>query len=139
MSYSVNNITQVADCDVLLTWANKEKGDLVFKKSSEERLITKYADISLEVDAILQSVLIELSAINTLIGLLPEGSTKEEEIKKRTKLEYRKFLLETRKESYGAVSLLEKQLDLARLENELEEIDTFITTITDHKATLPVV
>ena len=51
-------------------------------------------------------------------------------------LEYKKFLLETRKESYGAVSLLQKQLDLSRVEKELVEVDTFIATITAHKATL---
>lgn len=139
MNYAVNNITQIADCDVLLTWANKEKADLVFKKLSEERLTTKYADTTIEVEAILQGVITELSAINTIIGMLPEGPTKEAEVKKKVRLEYKKFLLETRKESYGAVALLEKQLDLARVENEVEEVEAFITTVTTHKATLPVV
>jgi hypothetical protein len=31
MNYSVINLTQVADCNVLLTWAAKEKADLEFK------------------------------------------------------------------------------------------------------------
>lgn len=136
MIYSVANITQVADCDVLLVWAGKEKADLTFKKLSEERLTTRFTDTTVEVEAILQGVLVELSAIDTIIGVLPDGPTKEAEIKKKIKLEYKKFLLETRKESYGAVTLLEKQLDLARVEMELVEVDTFITTITAHKATL---
>ena len=136
MSYSINNITQVADCDVLLTSAGKEKADLEFKMLSEERLTTKYATTSVEVDAILQGVLVELSAVNTIIGVLPDGPTKDEEIKKKVKLEYKKFLLENRKESYGAVALLEKQMDLARVVKELEEVNAFITLVTDHKATL---
>ena len=135
MIYSISNITQAADCDVLLAWADKEKADLMFKKLSEERLTTKYATTSVEVDAVLQGVLVELSAIETIIGVLPDGPTKDDEIKKKVKLEYKKFLLETRKESYGAVSLLQKQLDLARVEKELEELDTFIATITAHKGT----
>jgi hypothetical protein len=135
MIYSISNITQAADCDVLLAWADKEKADLMFKKLSEERLTTKYATTSVEVDAVLQGVLVELSAIDTIIGVLPDGPTKDDEIKKKVKLEYKKFLLETRKESYGAVSLLQKQLDLARVEKELEELDTFIATITAHKGT----
>ena len=136
MSYSISNITQVADCDVLLTSAGKEKADLEFKMLSEERLTTKYATTSVEVDAILQGVLVELSAVNTIIGVLPDGPTKDEEIKKKVKLEYKKFLLENRKESYGAVALLEKQMDLARVVKELEEVNAFITLVTDHKATL---
>lgn len=136
MSYSISSITQVADCDVLLTSAGKEKADLEFKKLSEERLTSKYATTSVEVDAILQGVLAELSAVNTIIGVLPDGPTKDEEIKKKVKLEYKKFLLENRKESYGAVALLEKQMDLARVTQELAEVNAFITLITNHKATL---
>lgn len=136
MIYSLSNITQVADCDVLITWAGKEKADLDFKKLSEERLTTKYADTSVEVEAILQGVLAELTASETILAVLPEGPTKEAEKRKKTKLEYKKFLLETRKESYGAVALLQKQLDLARVEQELEEVDTFIAAVTAHKATL---
>jgi hypothetical protein len=136
MSYSISGLTTVVDCDVLLTWAGKEKADLEFKKLSEERLTTRYATTSVEVDAILQGVLVELSAVDTIISVLPDGPTKEDEIKKKVKLEYKKFLLENRKESYGAVALLEKQMDLARVEKELEEVNAFITIITDHKATL---
>lgn len=136
MSYSINNVTRVADCDVLLTWAGKEKADLEFKKLSEERLTTRYATTSVEVEAILQGVLVELSAVDTIIGVLPDGPTKDEEIKKKVKLEYKKFLLENRKESYGAVALLEKEMDLARVVKELDEVNAFITIVTDHKATL---
>jgi hypothetical protein len=136
MVYSISNITQTADCDVLLAWAGNEKADLTFKKLSEERLTNKFATTSVEVDAVLQGVLVELSTIDTIIGVLPEGPTKEDEIKKKVKLEYKKFLLETRKESYGAVSLLEKQLDLARIEKQLEELDTFVATVSAHKDTL---
>lgn len=136
MSYSISGLTTVADCDVLLTWAGKEKADLEFKKLSEERLTTRYATTSVEVDAILQGVLVELSAVDTIISVLPDGPTKEEEIKKKVKLEYKKFLLENRKESYGAVALLEKEMDLARVEKELDEVNAFITLVTDHKATL---
>lgn len=136
MNYSISNITQTADCDVLLSWAAKEKADLTFKRLSEERLTNKYETTSVEVDTILQGVLVELSAIETIINVLPDGPTKDDEIKKKIKLEYKKFLLETRKESYGAVALLEKQLDVARLDQEIAEVDVFIATITAHKDTL---
>lgn len=136
MNYTVSNLTQVADCDVLLTWATKEKADLTFKKLTEERLTTKYTDTSVEVEAILQGVIAEISAADTIIVVLPEGPTKVAEQKKKVKLEYKKFLLETRKESYGAVALLQKQLDLSIVEKELDEVDAFIAAITAHKATL---
>ncbi len=136
MAYSVNGITQAADCDVLLTWAQKEKADLSFKKLSEDRLTTKFGTSSVEVQAILQGVDAELAALNTVIAALPEGPTKVDETKRKVKLEYKKFLLENRKESYGAVVLLQKELDLERLNKELDEVEVFIAAITARKATL---
>ncbi|TXI67750.1 MAG: hypothetical protein E6Q46_02590 [Flavobacterium sp.] len=134
--YSVTNLTTVADCDVLLTMANKEKADLTFKKLSEERLVTNYSTTSVEIDAILQGVIAEISAVNSILAVLPEGSTKESEEKRKVRLEYKKFLLENRKESYGAVALLEKELDLERVNKQLDEVNLFIDAVTAHKATL---
>jgi len=135
--YSLNKITTVADCNVLLTWAEKEKSDLTFKQLSVERVTVNYSSTSIEIDAVLQGVVAEIAAIETIIGTLAEGPTKEDLVKKRTRLEYKKFLLENRKESYGSVALLEKELDLERINKELDEVDDFITTITAHKNTLP--
>jgi len=136
MSYSISNITEVADCNVLLAWAAKEKADLVFKKLSIERITTKYAETSIEVEQELQSVILEIQAVDTIINVLPDGPTKEAEQDRKVKLEYKKFLLENRKESYGAVALLEREVDLARVSKEILEVDDFITVITTHAATL---
>ena len=134
--YTVSNLTTIADCDVLLTMANKEKADLAFKKLSEERLVTNYSTTSVEINAVLQGVLAEISAVDTIIATLPEGATKENEEKRKVRLEYKKFLLENRKESYGAVALLEKELDLERVNKQLDEVNLFIDAVTAHKATL---
>ncbi len=129
MNYSVNNLNAVADCNALLSWAAREKADLNYKKLSDERLTTRFAETSLELNADLQGVLAELAATETVINILPEGPTKEDAINKKTRLEYKKFLLDTRIESYGTVALLEKEMDLARVLQELVEVDTFVTTI----------
>ena len=136
MTYSVQNLTDVADCDVLLSVAAREKADLNFKKLSDERLTTRFAETSLELDADLQGVLAELSALETVIAMLPEGPSKDEALNKRTRLEYKRFLLETRKESYGSVALLEKEMDLARVVQELNEVDAFIVAIEGKRSAL---
>ena len=112
--YTVSNLTTIADCDVLLTMANKEKADLAFKKLSEERLVTNYSSTSVEIDAVLQGVIAEISAVDSVIAVLPESSTEDFEEKRKVRLEYKKILLENRKESYAAV-LLEKKLELKRV------------------------
>ena len=136
MNYSVQNLTQVSDCNALLTWAAREKSDLNFKKLSDERLTVRFAETSQELEAILQGVLAELAATETIIAVLPEGPSRDEAINKKTRLEYKKFLLENRKESYGTVALLEKEMDLARVEQEIEEVDAFIAAVEEKKAAL---
>jgi len=136
MSYSISKITTVADCDLLLAWAAKEKADLNFKKLYEERLTDNYSTTSIEIDAELQAVIAEIASTETVIATLPAGNSKDEAVKKKVKLEYKKFLLENRKESYGVVALLEKELDLTKVTLELNEIDTFTTAITTRKAEL---
>ena len=134
--YSVTNLTTIADCDVLLNIANKEKADLAFKKLSEERLVTNYSTTSVEIDAVLQGVIAEIAAVDSILAVLPNGPTKDSEEKRKVRLEYKKFLLENRKESYGAVALLEKELDLERVNKQLDEVNLFIDAVTAHKATL---
>ncbi len=136
MNYSVNNLTQVSDCDALLAWAAKEKADLTYKKISEERLTTKFAETSQELEAVLQGVLAEMAATDTIISVLPEGPSKEDALNKKTRLEYKKFLLENRKESYGVVALLEKEMDLARVNQEIAEVEAFMAAIDAKKQTL---
>ena len=136
MTYSFNKLTSVTDCDVLLNWAQKERADLAFRKIADERLTVNYSSTSVEIDAVLQGVLAEISAVETVINVLPEGPTKEAELKRKVRLEYKKFVLENRKDSYGSVALLEKELELERTNKELAEIDAFITGVTTHKATL---
>lgn len=134
--YSLNRITTTADCDVLLTWANKEKEDLAHKRYTEQRFTTTYSTASIEIEAVLQGVLTEIAAEENIIAVLPEGKQKEEHVKKKIRLEYKKFLLENRKESYGVVALLENELDLERLNKEIAEVDAFIAAITAHRNTL---
>lgn len=136
MNYSIDNLNAVADCNVLLSWATREKADLNYKKYSDERLTARFAETSLELNADLQGVLAELSATETVIALLPEGPSREEAINKKTRLEYRKFVLENRRESYGSVALLQKEMDLARIIQELKEVDEFVQAIEARKAVL---
>ena len=136
MNYSVTNLTQVADCNALLAWAGKEKADLTFKKLSDERLTERYAETSLELDAVLQGVLAELAATETIISVLPDGPSKDQAQDKKTRLEYKKFLLETRRENYGSVALLEKEMDLGRVLQEIAEVDAFVVAVEAHRDTL---
>jgi hypothetical protein len=91
--YSLNKITTVADCNVLLTWAQKEKSDLAHKHYTIERLAVNFGTTSAEIEAILQGVNIELTANQSVFPTLPEGQTKEEMEKKIKKTRLQKILV----------------------------------------------
>lgn len=134
--YSIEKLTQVSDCDAVLTWAQTEKENLELKKLNESKLTRNYANTSLSIETELQSVITQMNTINAILPTLPEGSIKEENLKKLRKLDYRKFLLEDRRINYGVVALLEKELDVERITKEIVEIDAFMTSVTQKKATL---
>lgn len=136
MTYSVQNLTQVADCDILLALAAKERADLDFKRLSEERMTVKFTQTSQEINAELQGVMVEIAATESIIAMLPEGPSKEEAIDKKTRLEYRKFVLENRKDNYGTVALLEKEMDLQRTVREIDEVDGFIAAVDERKTAI---
>ena len=136
MNYSISSLTQVADCNALVAWAVKEKADLTYKRITNERLSQKYAETSVGLDAEIQGVIAEIAATETIIAALPEGPSKEVQLDKKTTLEYRKFVLENRKENYGTVALLQKESELGRIEQEITEVDAFVAAFEEKKTTL---
>ena len=134
--YSIAKLTQLSDCEAVLTWAQNEKENLSLKKLNESKQTQNYSTASLNIDTELQSVISQMNTINAILPTLPEGSIKEDHQKKLRRLDYRKFLLEDRRINYGIVALLEKEVDVERIAKELVEIDAFIAAVTTHKATL---
>lgn len=116
MNYSVQNLTQVADCDVLLTWAQTEKAALDHKRYSEQYQSTRVAKTATEIAALLQAFTADIAQQETIIAGLPEGPVKQNRIYEKTKLEHKVFLLEHRKASYGVVAQLEQEMELGRVE-----------------------
>lgn len=136
MDYSISNLTQVTDCDALVAWAVKEKADLNYKKITYERLTQKYAETSIGLDAEIQGVIAEIAALETIIPALPEGPSKEAQRDKKTRLEFRLFVLENRKENFGTVALLQKQSELGRIDQEIAEVDAFVAEVEARKLSL---
>ncbi len=136
MGYSVNLISTQADCDLLLSLSAKEKSDLEFQKLSQQRQRDSYAANAVGVAAELQTVTAELTALTGIIAALPEGEVKDDNITRQIKLELRKRLLEDKKDNYGTVAVLEKELLIDRIEHELTSLQGFVDAVLARKASL---
>lgn len=136
MNYSISSLMQVADCDSLVAWAAREKADLNYKKITIERVAQKYAETSVGLDAEIQGVIAEIAAKETIIAVLPEGPSRETAMDDLTRLEFRKFVLENRKENYGTVALLQKESELGRVNQQIDEVDTFVAAVEARRLSL---
>ena len=76
-----------------MSWSAKEKAVLIYKKLSEERIANNYSETSVEIAAELQSVSNEISATETILTGLQDGSTKDDVANKKVKLEHKNKLL----------------------------------------------
>ncbi|RZJ71728.1 hypothetical protein [Flavobacterium sp.] len=136
MNYSLQNVATIADCDALLSLATKERADLAFKQLSDERITSRFSETAVKLASDMQGLMVEISATQTIISVLPEGPSKQDAVDKLVRLEYRRFLLEQRIQSYGITALLEKEMDLARVIREIEEVDAFALAVAARKTEL---
>lgn len=136
MSYSVNLLATVAECDSVLAVADKEKKDLSYRKTSLERQKESYTSNSIEIDADMAATDAEITALQGIVAALPAGSARDDNETRLKRLELKKFLLAQKDKSFGGVALLVREFDLERVNKELTEADAFITAVTDRKANI---
>lgn len=136
MSYSFTLLSSVADCDTMIAMAKKSKNGLQYRKLTLEHKKEAATENAVEIETELQSVNAEIAALETVIAGLPEGDTKKDAVSKKTKLEYKRFILSERKESYGVISLLDTEIDIGCIDKDIAEIDDFIRGVGDRKESL---
>jgi hypothetical protein len=130
MNYTVSLLTTRPDCQALIDLANNEKETLAYRKTGLERQHRSATTTSQEIESNLLAITAELVALQAVHDSLPEGSSKQDIFNNIKRSEYKKFLLEQRKENYGVLALLEKEYDIASIDRSIVETDDFIEQVT---------
>ena len=136
MNYSTTSLTQITEVNTLLTWAAMEKGDLEHKRYTELRNAERYGQIAIEVDAAIMVVNTKIETVEIILNALPEGPDKQEYQDELTDLIYQKERLERRKKRFGKIALIEKENEVNRTLQQLEEMDALILMLEDRKTFL---
>lgn len=137
MGYSVDQISSIADCDVLLEAAAMDRRDLDYKKLQQNHSYENVSNGSAGVEAELSAVQAQITSNETVIATLPEGNIVRKKLDdENVKLNYKKFILGGRKERYGAIALLQKETILSGIERAIAENDAFVAAITERKGKL---
>lgn len=131
MNYSVSLLTNRPDCQALIDIANADKKGLLYRRTGLEIQSDSATSNSSEIDAELSAVTAEVASLQAIINGLPDGQTKDILILRYKKAEVKKALLESRKDKYGVLSLLQKENDIACIDKDIIEIDAYITALTD--------
>jgi hypothetical protein len=137
MAYSLNALLTVADCNLAIAIATKDKEVLEVRKTNLVQHQKNHATHSVETSSELQAVNLELDALEAFLPTLPDGSQgKRENLVRKERLDVQKLALEKRDGLYNKQTLLQKELELARCEKELEAVNDFMVQLDDRKAEL---
>ena len=131
MNYSVSLLTTRPDCQALIDIANSDKKGLLYRRAGLEIQSDSATSNSTEIDAELSAVTAEIASLQAIINGLPDGPTRDILILRYKKADVKKALLESRKDKYGVLSLLQKENDIACIDKDIIEIDAYITALTD--------
>jgi hypothetical protein len=137
MNYTVSHLTTKPDCQALLDIATAEKSDLEYRKTGLQRQRHASTATSFSIQADLAAVSAEVSALEIVLNALPSGPTYDDTLVRITKARHKKFLLEQRKGNYGPISQVEKEYEIACIDQAISETDAFVVSITARMDELP--
>lgn len=134
MDYSIGLLSTVPDCQALIDLAKKEKDTLAYRKTGLMRQRQSATFTSAEIESSLVAITAELQGLQLAHDSLPAGQAKHDIFNSIKRCEYKKFLLEQRRDNYGVLALLEKEYDIASIDRSIVETDGFIEQVTERMA-----
>ncbi|WP_345056256.1 hypothetical protein [Hymenobacter glaciei] len=137
MAYSVNLLTTVAECDAALAAADSELRDLQHREENLDYARENTTESATEVQAEMASLTAEISALNSIIPTLADGTRarKNNEINLR-RANNRQAILNDKQDLRGPVALLIRELGLAKVQAQITETNAFKAAVTARKAAL---
>jgi hypothetical protein len=113
-----------------------ERDEIAFRKQQQERQYNNISNGTVGVDVELAAVGAEIGSIEPIVSSLPEGQVKKDFQVRLTKLYYKKFTLEQRKDQYGIFALLEKEFQITCNQQELVVTTAYVAALEARKLEL---
>jgi hypothetical protein len=136
MNYSTTNLSSASECDALLSLANRDKENLLYRRSNLNYRKSQVLASSADFEADYAEVVNDLQSLTTSLLTFPEGKRKEEMITDKMALEVKLRVMNERKDNYGIIGILQREYDLAVIDESIAETDAFIAAIDTRKAQL---
>jgi hypothetical protein len=136
MSYSIQKLTTVAECDQANQMATERKNDYLFDQTVTERAVGGQEKSTALTNAGLLSTIAEITGTEAAIAAMPDGEAKSDLQNKLRRLNDRKDNLNERLQKGGSPALLDTELDAGLIKAQLAEIDVFLAAVLTRKSEL---
>jgi len=136
MSYDVKVLKTKDDCDLAIELAQERKEELEFDLTLNGKGLSDKQKTTDAAGARLIEVNAQITGTTSAIASLPEGKTKKGLVSKLRRLNDQKDNLSDRLTNTGSYGLLDSALNLQLIQLQINEIESYITLVTNHKATL---
>lgn len=136
MSFSVEKLSNVSDCESVTKLLEKEKDDLDFRGIVLSRQIKSYAGNATEIAADLIAADAEITSLNAQLEVVPAGDRREKLITDLDRAKLRKRTLTARQLDYGTVALVEREVELAMANAQLSIVSAGLADVATRKAAL---
>jgi hypothetical protein len=136
MVYSLEKITTVAMCDILLEVVEKDRDNLERRRRNLEDAVDNFDERTVSIGTEMISVQARLETYTALYVALPEGKDKINANLEVKRMETRKALLDKQVIGYNVFALLDKQVDYNLLESQIAISDLYIAAVNARKTAL---
>lgn len=135
MSFSVNKLTTIAQCDTLLTTKQRERTGLANRLNNLQFQLDNWDDAT-SATAELTTTQALITGLTPVVNALTDGDDKRRNQNQLNRYETRANNLISKVENYGTIALLEKELDRDTLTGDIATLDTFVAAVTTRRAAL---
>ena len=129
MIYSLEKITTVAMCNILLEAATSDRDNLERRRQNLLASVNTFDARTADIGTDLISVQARLDIYTNLYDILPEGEDKIDANLEVKRAEARKALLDKQVLSYNVFALLDKQVNCNVLETQVSIVDLYIASV----------
>ena len=136
MAYTVTLLTTIADCNSVITLAQKDKKNYEHKKYTLLHNLENSQENSTERQNRLIVINSEVAMLESIIAGLPEGEMKEEAITNLMRKKTTQRVVSNGNSSSTPVNLLDNELEISRIDMNMAETVAFMNAVEAHKATL---
>lgn len=132
--YNTNLLNSASECDALLNKMATEQDDLSFRKQLIQRRVAAETRSAADLQADIAATQAELDSVTNTLASMPDGDAKVAMTLKQKRLDTHLYAITHRRNGTTAEAVLDRELEVSKLDKELEAIGIFVAEVETRKS-----